>query len=73
MESITIKRLLLRTRKNTLWAFKPSLVSMGVILDEPMLITLEGIEGEGPPPTRFNSISYEDTSIKFQNYLLDKG
>ena len=47
----------------TLGAFKSSRVSMGVILDESMLIALEGVEGEGSSPPRFHSISYEDPSL----------
>ena len=73
MGFVNVKRLLLIVRRTALGAFKPFLVSMGVILDESMLIALEGVEGEGAAPTWAGSISYEDTSIKFQYYLLEQG
>ena len=45
---------------------------MGIILDESMLVTYEGVEGEGSFPARSHSIFCENPSIKFQYYLLDK-
>ena len=65
--------LVLIVSRITLGGLKPSLLSMGVILDASMLIVLEGVEGEGTSPIRFYSISYEDPSIKFQYYLLEQG
>lgn len=44
----------------TFWAVEPSLVSVGVVLDESMLIALEGVEGEGLLPTGVGPVSYED-------------
>ncbi len=56
---VTGKMLVLIVSRITCGAFKPSLASMGIILDEFMLIALEGVEGERPSPIRFHSISYE--------------
>ena len=52
-------------RGGTPGAFKSSLVAMGVILDEPMLIAHEGVEGEAASPTRLHPVSNEDTSNQF--------
>jgi len=57
----------------TLGAFKHSRVSTGVILNEPMLRALEGVEGKGSPPTRTTPVSYEHPATKLQNNLLNKG
>ena len=50
-------------RLHALGAVKPSRVSMGVILDEPMLIAFEGVEGYGGSPARFHSVFCVDASM----------
>jgi len=62
MGLLAVKRLVFIVRRITLGAFKPSPVSVGVVLDESMLIALEGVEGEGSLPTGAGSVFYEDPS-----------